>query len=88
MSFFTKPTMTITFQGQSLSIWSREYTLNYFQVINTIQTGSHSNLYNPENVFISKEGGGAGNSWASGYTQGEKFQEDIMDMIDREADGS
>ncbi len=50
--------------------------------------GAYANLYNPENIFISKEGGGAGNSWASGYAQGEKFQEDIMDMIDREADGS
>jgi tubulin gamma len=45
-------------------------------------------LYNPENIFISKEGGGAGNIWASGYAQGEKFQEDILDMIDREAEGS
>ena len=45
-------------------------------------------MYNPENVFISKEGGGAGNNWASGYTQGEKVQEEIMEMIDREADGS
>lgn len=49
---------------------------------------AYANLYNPENIFISKEGGGAGNSWASGHAQGEKFQEDIMDMIDREADGS
>jgi len=23
-------------------------------------------LYNPENVFISKDGGGAGNNWAKG----------------------
>ncbi len=26
-------------------------------------------LYNPENIFVSKEGGGAGNNWASGYEQ-------------------
>ncbi len=57
-------------------------------MINTIQSSQYANLYNPENIFISKEGGGAGNSWASGFAQGEKFQEDIMDMIDREADGS
>jgi tubulin gamma len=58
------------------------------QVINTIRTGPYAKLYNPENILISEEGGGAGNSWASGYTQGEKFQDDILDMIDREADGS
>eukprot|EP00992_Anisonema_acinus_P007618 TRINITY_DN3518_c0_g1_i1.p2 TRINITY_DN3518_c0_g1~~TRINITY_DN3518_c0_g1_i1.p2 ORF type:complete len:478 (+),score=191.79 TRINITY_DN3518_c0_g1_i1:53-1435(+) len=58
------------------------------RVINSIRTGSHRNLYNPENIFLSKEGGGAGNNWAVGYEQGEKFSEDIVDMIDREADGS
>lgn len=29
----------------------------------------YANLYNPENVYLSKHGGGAGNNWASGYTQ-------------------
>jgi tubulin gamma len=53
-----------------------------------IQNSVYSGLYNPENIFISKEGGGAGNNWASGYTQAEKIQEEIMEMIDREADGS
>lgn len=42
--------------------------------INTIQMSQYANLYNPENIFISKEGGGAGNNWGSGYAQGEKFQ--------------
>lgn len=45
-------------------------------------------LYNPENVYVSKDGGGAGNNWASGYHQGEKLQEEIFDILDREADGS
>lgn len=45
-------------------------------------------LYNPENIYLSKHGGGAGNNWASGYSQGEKLHEDIFDIIDREADGS
>ena len=45
-------------------------------------------MYNPENIFVSKEGSGAGNNWANGYSQGEKFQEEIIDMIEREADGS
>ncbi len=36
------------------------------RVINGIQNGLYKNLYNPENFFISKEGGGAGNNWANG----------------------
>src|SRR5690349_12015088 len=34
------------------------------RVIKTIQNSPYSKLYNPENIFISKEGGGAGNVWA------------------------
>ena len=34
------------------------------------------------------DGGGAGNIWANGYSQGEKIYEEIFDIIDREADGS
>jgi tubulin gamma len=45
-------------------------------------------LYNPENIFISKDGGGAGNNWAIGYKSAEKVHDEIVDMIDREADGS
>lgn len=58
------------------------------RVIKSIQSSPYSKLYNPENIFISKEGGGAGNNWAKGYAEGDKFQEEIMEMIDREADGS
>ena len=35
-----------------------------------------------------KEGGGAGNNWSNGYSQAEKVQEEMLDMIDREAEGS
>ena len=28
-----------------------------------------ANLYNPENIYTSKDGGGAGNNWGSGYSQ-------------------
>ena len=28
-----------------------------------------ANLYNPENIYVSKDGGGAGNNWAQGYCQ-------------------
>lgn len=45
-------------------------------------------LYNPENVYLSKHGGGAGNNWASGFAQGEKLNEEVFDIINREADGS
>jgi len=58
------------------------------RVINMIQTAEYRNLYNPENFFVSKEGGGAGNNWASGYSQAQDVQEEIFEMIDREADGS
>ena len=37
---------------------------------------------------MSEHGGGAGNNWASGYSQAEKLQEEIFDIIDREADNS
>lgn len=58
------------------------------RVINTIMTSPYSKLYNPENVYLSKDGGGAGNNWASGFSQGERLQEEVFDIIDREADGS
>jgi tubulin gamma len=58
------------------------------RVIHSIQSSSYGGLYNPENFFISKDGGGAGNIWASGYSQAERVTEEIMDMIEREADGS
>lgn len=72
------------------------------RVINSIQNGFYSNLYNPENFYIAKHGSGAGNNWANGkdnylclllrkligYSEGEKCKEDILEMLDREADGS
>ncbi|KAH8516910.1 hypothetical protein H0E87_005030 [Populus deltoides] len=58
------------------------------RVINGIQNSEYRNLYNQENIFVSDHGGGAGNNWASGYHQGKGVEEDIVDMIDREADGS
>lgn len=36
------------------------------RVINSIQNGLYSGLYNPENFFVSKTGGGAGNNWGKG----------------------
>lgn len=37
---------------------------------------------------MSKEGGGAGNNWASGYYQASQVHDTLMDMIEREAEGS
>ena len=96
------------------------------RVINSIRTSKYKNLYNPENIFVHKEGGGAGNNCAHphphpcphppphplppprspslpfpslpclsllctgahGYSQGEAVAEEILEMIDREVQGS
>ncbi|KAF9515563.1 hypothetical protein BS47DRAFT_1371971 [Hydnum rufescens UP504] len=58
------------------------------RVINNILTSPSANLYNRENIFVSKDGGGAGNNWAQGYSAGERTYEELMEMIDREAEGS
>jgi len=58
------------------------------RVINNIMSGPFASLYNPENIFLSKDGGGAGNNWAQGYATGERIYDDIMDMLDRETEGS
>ncbi|KAI8346248.1 tubulin gamma chain [Mortierella sp. GBAus27b] len=58
------------------------------RVINSIATSAYANLYNPENIFLSKDGGGAGNNWALGYRSGEKEAEEILEKLDREAEGS
>lgn len=58
------------------------------RVISGIRSGEFKNLYNPENIYVHPGGGGAGNSWASGYEMGESIGEEILEMLDREADGS
>lgn len=57
-------------------------------MINSILTSSHSALYNPENIYLSKEGSGAGNNWGMGWSIGEKIYEEIMEMVDRETEGA
>jgi tubulin gamma len=37
---------------------------------------------------LSSDGGGAGNNWAYGYSQGKRIQEEVLDMLDREADNT
>ncbi|CAG8958110.1 hypothetical protein HYFRA_00000456 [Hymenoscyphus fraxineus] len=58
------------------------------RVLATIQNGPYKNIYNPENFFVGKNGVGAANNWGDGYQTGETVHEEIMEMIDREADGS
>jgi len=58
------------------------------RVVNTIMNSEYKKLYNPENIYVAKDGGGAGNNWASGYSQGEHLHEEVFDIIDREAEGS
>lgn len=57
------------------------------RVINTIKEKS-GKLFNPENIYLHKEGGGAGNNWATGYGCGRKVEETLFDIIEREAEGS
>ena len=55
-------------------------------MIQSIQGSDYGRLFNPENIYISNEGAGAGNNWASGYHQGQAVSDRIISMIDREAD--
>ena len=48
------------------------------RVINTIQNSDYRNLYNMENIYVSSHGGGAGNNWASGYSQAGRRGERIL----------
>lgn len=56
------------------------------RVITTVQNSEYKNLFNSENFYISKDGGGAGNNWASGFTQANKHHKNIMEIIDREVE--
>ena len=64
-------------------ILTAKLTAPLTQVINSILTSPYSRLYNPENIFILKDGGGAGNNWVQGYASGERIYEEVMDMIER-----
>ena len=57
-------------------------------VIKQIKASAHKALYNPENFWVSPDGGGAGNNWAKGYCKASAVHDALTDMIDREAEGS
>lgn len=50
------------------------------RVINTILNSEYERLYNRENIYVSKDGGGAGNNWASGYCQGNKLSDEVTSL--------
>ncbi|KDN42285.1 gamma-tubulin [Tilletiaria anomala UBC 951] len=58
------------------------------RVLANIMSGPYKRLYNPENIYSSKTGGGAGNNWAQGFGAGQKIADELIEMIEREADGS
>lgn len=58
------------------------------RVVTSILQSSHGAIYNPENVLIAADGGGAGNNWAYGYSQAQRLEDSILDMIEREAEGA
>ena len=55
------------------------------RVINSIMNSTYANLYNPENIYLSKHGGGAGNNWASGYSQVDLILLGLIPLPRREA---
>lgn len=58
------------------------------RVITGIMQSPYGSLYNPENIYLSNDGGGAGNNWAYGYSSGVNVKEDILELIDREAEAA
>ncbi|CAD26372.1 TUBULIN GAMMA CHAIN [Encephalitozoon cuniculi GB-M1] len=44
-------------------------------------------FFSQESIFLSNEGGGAGNNWGHGYCVGKAMGNDVIDMIQREAEG-
>ena len=56
------------------------------RVINNIQNSDFSKFFNQENIYMPKEECGAGNVWAKVYSHVIKVDEEIMDMLEREAD--
>eukprot|EP01063_Lacrimia_lanifica_P014039 TRINITY_DN20680_c0_g1_i1.p2 TRINITY_DN20680_c0_g1~~TRINITY_DN20680_c0_g1_i1.p2 ORF type:complete len:458 (+),score=167.38 TRINITY_DN20680_c0_g1_i1:70-1443(+) len=58
------------------------------RVVNRIRKGSQRNLFNPENIYVHKEGSGAGNNWANGFSIGLEISEQLNEMISREVEGS
>ncbi len=58
------------------------------RVINKILTSDQKQLHDAANVFQSPSGGGAGNNWAIGYNQPAELINEIMEIVEREAENA
>jgi len=58
------------------------------RVIEGLKSGKFKHLWNPENYYIDPSSGGAGNNWAQGYSIASNVYEKVLEMVDREAEGS
>ncbi|VEU22613.1 DEKNAAC103581 [Brettanomyces naardenensis] len=56
------------------------------RVINSIKAETNDGLFDPKDIYVSSEGGGAANRWAEGYVNAMRNKEEILDMINREID--
>lgn len=43
-------------------------------------------MFNPRNVHLASDGGGAGNIWAQGFQYGQQHEEELIELMDREID--
>lgn len=43
-------------------------------------------FFDPSNMFVGEDGGGAGNNWASGYDRANKCREKLLELIRRETE--
>lgn len=58
------------------------------RVIDSLLASPYGNLYNRENIFSPRDGGGAGNIWASGYTSAQAKSEELIELLTREAESA
>lgn len=57
-------------------------------MLDGVRASELCSLFNPESIFCPDDGSGAGNNWAAGFSAGQSNTEDLLDMLDREAEGS
>ena len=43
-------------------------------------------MINPRNLHVSEQRNGAGNNWLNGYSYGSQYEDDLLNLIDRECD--
>ncbi|XP_054257001.1 tubulin gamma-2 chain-like [Macrosteles quadrilineatus] len=56
------------------------------RVIHNIRNSACRKLFDAQNMFIGQDGGGAGNNWATGFNQSQKYKEILLDLIQRETE--